>query len=60
MLLFFSESLEGVEIGPSFPSMGGLILTFLTFELAVRLTQAMEQNPNKPTIVMLPSIYVSL
>ena len=39
--------------------MGGLILTFPTFELAAKLTQTMEQNPNRPTIVMLPSIYVS-
>ena len=47
-------------VGPSFPTMGGLVVTFLTFELAVRLIQVIELNPDKPSsVVVLPSIFVS-
>lgn len=49
---------DQIEIGPAFPSLGSLILTFPSFEMAMRLTVAMEQNPASPNIVLLPSIYV--
>ena len=55
----FEKYFDNVEIGPAFPSMGGLVLTFPTFELASTLMGAMEQNPAKPSIILLPSIYVS-
>ena len=49
---------ETVEIGPAFPSMGGLVVTIPTFELATTLTSAMEKNPATPSITMLPYIDV--
>lgn len=50
---------DRLELGPSFPTVGGLIVTFPSFELAVRLTIAMEQSPDQPKIIMLPNIFVS-
>lgn len=48
---------DGVEIGPAFPSMGGLVLTFKSLELASKLIVAIDQNPTKPDLILLPSIY---
>ena len=50
---------DKIQIGPAFPLMGGLFLEFPTFELAMRISLALEQSPSHPKIIMLPSIYVS-
>ena len=49
---------DKIQIGPAFPSMGGLILEFPTFELAMRISEALEETSSKATVMSLPTIYV--
>lgn len=48
-----------IQIGPAFPAMGGLFLEFPTFDLAMRISAALEESPSRPKIIVLPTIYVS-
>lgn len=50
---------DRIKIGPAFPNAGGLFLEFPTFDLAVRITSALEKSPSCPKIIMVPTIYVS-
>ena len=50
---------DRIKIGPAFPNAGGLFLEFPTFDLAVRITAALEKSPNCPKIIMIPTVYVS-
>ncbi len=53
------SKIEKLEVGPAFPTLGGLIVTFPDFELAGRLVGFMEQHPDKPKITLLPTVFVS-
>jgi len=46
-----------IQIGPAFPAMGGLFLEFPTFDLAMRISAALEESPSRPKIIVLPTIY---
>ena len=50
---------DRIKIGPAFPNAGGLFLEFPTFDLAVRITAALEKSPNCPKIIMIPTVFVS-
>ena len=63
LLLVPAESavaMEDLEIGPTFPALGSMIVTFPNFEQAGRLVSYMEQHPNKPKIALLPTIFVRI
>lgn len=49
---------DKITIGPAFPSMGGLILHFPTYVLAMKISVCLEQSPSKPKVIMIPTIYV--
>ncbi|CAI8027162.1 hypothetical protein GBAR_LOCUS15553 [Geodia barretti] len=46
-----------IKIGPAFPSAGGLFLEFPTFDLAIRITSALENLQSCPKIILLPTIH---
>jgi diacylglycerol kinase (ATP) len=46
-----------IKIGPAFPSAGGLFLEFPTFDLAIRITLALENLQSCPKIILLPTIH---
>ena len=49
-----------IKIGPAFPSAGGLFLEFPTFDLAIRITLALENLQSCPKIILLPTIHVRI
>ena len=50
---------DRIKIGPACPTMNGLFLEFQTFDLAMKVSAALDETPSRPKVIMLPTIYVS-
>lgn len=48
---------DRIKMGPAFPEMGGLFLEFQTFDLAMKISAALDETPSHPKVIMLPTIY---